>query len=58
MSAQLGKEAEEDAETYETMACWCETGDKYKTHLKTTTIKLPRDSSHFLLYGLLTHTTT
>merc|ERR1719160_160200 len=30
MSAQLGKEAEEDAETYETMACWCETGDKQK----------------------------
>merc|ERR1719453_1374572 len=30
MSAQLQKEAEEDAETYETMACWCETGDKQK----------------------------
>merc|ERR1719207_335165 len=30
MSAQLQKEAEEDAETYESMACWCETGDKQK----------------------------
>jgi hypothetical protein len=30
MSAQLSKEAEEDAETYESMACWCETGDKQK----------------------------
>jgi len=30
MSAQLQKEAEDDAETYETMACWCETGDKQK----------------------------
>jgi hypothetical protein len=30
MSSQLSKEAEEDAETYETMACWCETGDKQK----------------------------
>merc|ERR1719171_229301 len=30
MSSQLSKEAEEDAEAYETMACWCETGDKQK----------------------------
>merc|ERR1719310_1038551 len=30
MTAQLTKEAEEDAETYESMACWCETGDKQK----------------------------
>merc|ERR1719387_3169907 len=30
MTAQLTKEAEEDAEAYESMACWCETGDKQK----------------------------
>jgi len=30
MTAQLQKEAEEDAEAYESMACWCETGDKQK----------------------------
>merc|ERR1719281_861716 len=30
MTAQLSKEAEEDAEAYESMACWCETGDKQK----------------------------
>merc|ERR1719387_1126227 len=30
MTAQLNKEAEEDAEAYEAMACWCETGDKQK----------------------------
>jgi len=30
MTAQLNKEAEEDAEAYESMACWCETGDKQK----------------------------
>merc|ERR1719160_1933990 len=30
MSAQLQKEAEDDAEAYESMACWCETGDKQK----------------------------
>merc|ERR1719387_3037039 len=30
MTAQLEKEAEEDAEAYESMACWCETGDKQK----------------------------
>jgi hypothetical protein len=36
----------------------CLTGDKYKTHLLTTTTKLHRDSSHFLLYDLLAHATT
>merc|ERR1719262_1308493 len=30
MTAQLHKEAEDDAEAYEAMACWCETGDKQK----------------------------
>merc|ERR1719420_1650902 len=30
MTAQLHAEAEEDAEAYESMACWCETGDKQK----------------------------
>merc|ERR1719335_2047957 len=30
MTAQLNKEAEDDAEAYEAMACWCETGDKQK----------------------------
>merc|ERR1719310_1162465 len=30
MTAQLTREAEEDAEAYEAMACWCETGDKQK----------------------------
>merc|ERR1719183_1971336 len=29
--AQLEKEAEEDEEIYEKMACWCETNDKEKT---------------------------
>jgi len=31
MQAQLQKEAEEDEETYEKVACWCETNDKEKT---------------------------
>merc|ERR1719217_1331910 len=31
MLVQLQKEADEDAEVYETMGCWCETGDKEKT---------------------------
>jgi predicted RNase H-like nuclease (RuvC/YqgF family) len=31
MLAQLEKEAEEDEEIYDTMACWCETNDKEKT---------------------------
>jgi len=31
MQRQLEKEAEEDEEIYETMACWCETNDKEKT---------------------------
>merc|ERR1719428_305089 len=31
MMAQLEKEAEEDEETYEKVACWCETNDKEKT---------------------------
>jgi len=31
MSAQLEKEAAEDEEIYEKMACWCETNDKDKT---------------------------
>merc|ERR1719420_1017138 len=31
MQAQLEKEAEEDEEIYEKMACWCETNDKEKT---------------------------
>merc|ERR1719161_2020693 len=31
MKAQLEKEAEEDEEIYEKMACWCETNDKEKT---------------------------
>jgi len=30
MSAQLEKEAETDAEMYEQMACWCDTGGKAK----------------------------
>merc|ERR1719387_2414670 len=30
MTAQLQKEADEDAEAYESMACWCESGDKQK----------------------------
>merc|ERR1719298_285952 len=31
MMAQMEKEAEEDEEIYEKMACWCETNDKEKT---------------------------
>jgi len=31
MQAQLTKEADEDAEMYEKMGCWCETNDKEKT---------------------------
>merc|ERR1719398_231522 len=31
MQAQLQKEAEEDEEVYEKLACWCETNDKEKT---------------------------
>merc|ERR1719388_124108 len=31
MQEQLEKEAEEDEEIYEKMACWCETNDKEKT---------------------------
>merc|ERR1719324_1947929 len=31
MKAQLEKEAEEDEEIYEKLACWCETNDKEKT---------------------------
>jgi chromosome segregation ATPase len=31
MSKQLEKEAEEDEEIYDKMACWCETNDKEKT---------------------------
>merc|ERR1740138_271327 len=31
MSTQLEKEAEEDEEVYDTMACWCETGEREKT---------------------------
>jgi len=31
MQKQLEKEAEEDEEIYEKMACWCETNDKAKT---------------------------
>merc|ERR1719311_2019552 len=31
MSAQLEKEAEEDKEVFEKIACWCETNDKDKT---------------------------
>merc|ERR1719281_1766039 len=31
MSKQLEKEAEEDEEVYDQMACWCETYDKEKT---------------------------
>jgi hypothetical protein len=31
MVTQLEKEAEEDEETYEAFACWCETNDKEKT---------------------------
>merc|ERR1711959_875466 len=31
MLKQLEKEAEEDEEIYEKMACWCETNDKEKT---------------------------
>merc|ERR1719504_228343 len=31
MLKQLEKEAEEDEEVYEKMACWCETNDKEKT---------------------------
>merc|ERR1719230_811871 len=31
MQTQMGKEAEEDEEVYDKMACWCETNDKEKT---------------------------
>merc|ERR1719473_1094096 len=31
MLAQLEKEAAEDEEIYDKMACWCETNDKAKT---------------------------
>merc|ERR1719413_260620 len=31
MSKQLEKEAEEDEEVYDKLACWCETNDKEKT---------------------------
>merc|ERR1711881_821641 len=31
MLKQLEKEAEEDEEIYDKMACWCETNDKAKT---------------------------
>merc|ERR1719375_726729 len=31
MKAQLEKEAEEDEEIYENLACWCETNDREKT---------------------------
>jgi hypothetical protein len=31
MSAQLEKEAKEDQEVFEKIACWCETNDKDKT---------------------------
>ena len=31
MQAQLEKEADEDEETYQKVACWCETNDKEKT---------------------------
>merc|ERR1719293_468446 len=31
MQKQLEKEAEEDEEIYDKMACWCETNDKEKT---------------------------
>merc|ERR1719441_41096 len=31
MLKQLEKEAEEDEEIYDKMACWCETNDKEKT---------------------------
>merc|ERR1712028_175743 len=31
MLKQLEKEAEEDEEIYDQMACWCETNDKEKT---------------------------
>merc|ERR1719316_729591 len=31
MKAQLEKEAEEDEEIYDQLACWCETNDKEKT---------------------------
>merc|ERR1719301_278098 len=31
MSTQLQKEADEDAEMFEKMGCWCETNDKEKT---------------------------
>merc|ERR1719326_1319462 len=31
MATQLQKEADEDAEMYEKMGCWCETNDKEKT---------------------------
>merc|ERR1719389_745987 len=31
MKAQLEKEAEEDEEIYDKLACWCETNDKEKT---------------------------
>ena len=32
MLKQLEKEAEEDEEIYDKMACWCETNDKERTH--------------------------
>eukprot|EP00971_Amphidinium_carterae_P156332 3099319-Amphidinium_carterae.1 len=33
MLKQLEKEAEDDEEIYEKMACWCETNDKEKTQV-------------------------
>merc|ERR550514_1137952 len=41
MEAQLKKEAEADAEMYEQMVCWCETGAKSKeTAIKTQTQRI------------------
>ena len=34
MKAQLEKEAEDDQEIYDKMACWCTTNDKDKTTVR------------------------
>merc|ERR1719262_1242473 len=53
MKTQLEKEAEEDAEMFEKMGCWCETNDKEKTkaiadekrHIEGLTAKIEADTA-------------
>merc|ERR1719162_2426211 len=44
MQTQLEKEAEEDEEIYDNLACWCETNDKVKIWKK----KLQRIKRHWI----------